>query len=110
MGPRSWIHRRNLAALLWYGDDEGAVLVDHKSGRVAGLFWHDGYGKWELQVCVSLWKARAVARRYPAFFWTFAGFFRCWMMIASTTSAAGAAEAIQEIAEQSGMRFRELED
>jgi hypothetical protein len=110
MGLRRWIHRRNGGTLLWYGDDEGAVLVDHKTGRVAGLFWHDGSGKWELQVCVSFWRAWQVTRRYPASFWTFADFFRCWMMIVRTTSAVGAAEVIQDVAEQSGMRFRKFED
>ena len=111
MGIRSWISRRREGTLLWYREDaRNGVLFDQKSGRVAGLFWESGYGMWDLKVCVTFWRAWRLRRSYSAFFWTFAAFPRCWMIVLRMTSAEAAAQVIEEIAEQSGMHFFHLDE
>jgi hypothetical protein len=80
----------------WFGDEDNAALIDVRSGRVYGHYWHDGYGKWHPVVCLSHWRAWRVIRTQPAFFWGFASLTRCWVQMVRSKSRDGAEAAIEE--------------
>ena len=42
---------------IWIGNEEEAVLVDLKNGRLLGTVFHDGYGKYPTMIYASPLKA-----------------------------------------------------
>ena len=82
----------------WFGDEDQAVLVDAKSGRVVGQYMHDGFGKWDIMVCLSYLKAWRVLRREASGFAGLAPFPRCWLWLFRMKSHEGAVGVIEQFA------------
>jgi len=82
----------------WFGDEDEAVCVDLRWGRVIGHYQHDGYGKWDVSVCLSYWRAWWAIRTQSAGFHSMAAFPRCWVWFFRSKSRAGAEAAVNEYA------------
>jgi hypothetical protein len=92
---------------LWYGDEEMAVLVDGGPDRVFGQYWHDGYGKWQISVHVSYWRAWRLIRERQGWFTGWARFPRCCIELAQTRNEHAARQKVEEF---SGVRMRTPEE
>ena len=91
----------------WFGDDEGAVFVDGSPDRVFGHYWHDGYGKWEMSINVSYWRAWRLIPGPQASFEGWARFPRCSVGIFRAKDVEVARCAVEQL---SGFyRFERIE-
>lgn len=82
----------------WIENEDEGVLVDLNSGRVIGRYLHDGYGKWEIDVCLPYWRAWRLIRTQPAAFVMLANFPRCWISLFRARSVESAQTAIERFA------------
>jgi len=87
----------------WFGGRHYAVLVDGGPDRVFGQFWHDGYGKWQISVHVSYWRACCLIRARQGWFAGWARFPRCCVEI---SQARNEHDARQKVEEFSGVKMR----
>ena len=96
MSIHLWWARIRSSHPVWYGDEDSAVLVNLRTGRVFGRWHHDGYGSWDVDVCLPYWRASSVIRSSPAWFAAFAGFPFCWVSLFRAKNQEGAEDAIYE--------------
>ena len=93
LGPQFWCDTPR-----WFGNEDAGFLHDMHKGRVLGVYMHDGYGKWDLWICLPYWRAWNVVRRQPAGFTSLAAFPYCWVWLFRAKSHAAAVSAIEALA------------
>lgn len=66
----------------WFGDEDGAALVDLGTGRLLGEFSHDGYGKYDIWLYASPLRAWWILRHAPGGMASWSPFPRCciWLV------------------------------
>jgi hypothetical protein len=91
----------------WFGDDDGAVLVDLGAGRLLGEFSDNGYGKYDIWLYASYRRARWILRNAPGGIASWGPFPRCCVWLVRLKDVD---EARAEIEEFSGVRTATPDD
>lgn len=103
---KAW-RRTKTKSAQWFGDEDEGGLIELGSGRVLGHYWHDGYGKWDIRVCLTYGRAWRTIRRQPAGWAGFAAFPYGWVWLFRAKSFE---DALSEIAELAGLVIIERDD
>jgi hypothetical protein len=90
-------HIRITPYATWFGDEEGAALISARTGRTLGYFSHDGYGKYEIILCVSYWRAVRLIWAGHASLIGPAGLVWCSLSVFRAKSPESAAHVIEEL-------------